>query len=110
VLCYETRITDKFKFIRAKPRELQINSKDYEEILPYTEDMLTAVAQYWQLQDNFSNWEKVKITYLRNTRQNIKDSVFTTIKTNQRTCGHFIVHINQIRVLRENFVKKKARL
>jgi len=46
VLCYETRITDKFKFIRAKPRELQINSKDYEEILPYTEDMLTAVAQY----------------------------------------------------------------
>jgi len=25
-------MTDKFKIIRAKPRDLQINSKDYDEI------------------------------------------------------------------------------
>lgn len=61
MLCCETRITDKFKFIRAKPHKLQINSKDYDEILPHTEHMLPAVAQYWQLQDIFSRLKKTYI-------------------------------------------------
>jgi len=32
VLCYGNGITDTFKIIKAKSRDLQINSKDYDEI------------------------------------------------------------------------------